>query len=394
MNAFTRLLSTAREAMYGRRIPQLKSTRTTSIVDIEPPQRVRLAIGGGLVPLVEVGQAVEAGALVARTPAAVRFQRRVHASLSGDVIALTDDEIVVEGEVPARRPLIAHSEPEWIAPEAIADTAREAGLVGMGGAMFPTYVKLSRAAPIDVVLVNGCESEPHLTCDHRVLVEHRDEVDCGTMLAMHAVGAERGLIVDQETYYPGGYERLLIRDVLGRTVSPRGLPRDVGALVMNVQSVRALHEAVCLGRPLIDRVITVDGGAVGRPGNYRVPIGTEVGHLMDVCRIDPSKTSAVLTGGPMMGSPAGRETPVTAGTGGVLALTPEELSESRTEPCIRCGHCMEACPFDLPAAYLVEAPHKAVLGCVECGACQFHCPAHIPLVRRLQEAKAIVTAWD
>jgi electron transport complex protein RnfC len=392
LSSFARVLATAREALYGRHIPRLKSTANTAITQIEPPQRVRLGVSG-LVALVEAGQTVEAGVLVARTREATGFQRRIHASLGGTVTALTNDEIVIEGEVPERPP-VTHNEPDWISPEAITDTAREAGLIGMGGAMFPTYLKLSRAAPIDIVLVNGCESEPYLTCDHRVLEEHRDEVNCGTVLAMHAVEAERGLIIDHETYYPGGYERLLIHDALGRVVPPRGLPRDVGTLVMNVQSVRALHDAVCLGRPLIDRVITVDGGAVGRPGNYCVPIGTEVGHLLDVCQVDLTKTAAILTGGPMMGKPAERETPVTPGTGSVLALTPAEFSQPLVQPCIRCGHCLEACPFDLPAAYLVESPHKAVLGCVECGACQFNCPAHIPLVSRLREAKAVVTAWD
>jgi electron transport complex protein RnfC len=386
------LLSTAREALYGRGIPRLKSTGDAPIIPIEPPQRVRFPIGG-LVAVVAPGQTVEAGALIARTPEASRFQRRIHASLSGTVTALDAGEIVLEGEVPERPP-VTHSEPDWILPEAIADTAREAGLIGMGGGMFPTYVKLSRVAPIDIVLVNGCESEPYLTCDQRVLEEHRDEVDCGTVLAMHAVEAGRGLIIDRETYYPGGYERLLISDVLGRVVPPRGLPRDVGVLVMNVQSARALHDAVCLGRPLIDRVVTVAGGGVGRPGNYRVPIGTEVGHLLEVCRVDLSKTAAILTGGPMMGESASPETPVTGGTGGLLALTAAERSQSLPQPCIRCGHCMEACPFDLPAAYLAESPHKAVLGCVECGACQFNCPARIPLVSRLRKAKAVVTAWD
>ncbi len=149
-----------------------------------------------------------------------------------------------------------------------------------------------------------------------------------------------------------------------------------------------------MGRPLINRVITIDGGAVGRPGNYRVPIGTEVGHLLDACDVDFSKTAAILCGGPMMGSAAERETPVTAGTGSVLALTAAELSQSQPQPCIRCGQCMEVCPFDLPAAYLVESPHEAVLGCIECGACQFTCPAHRPLVHGLQRAKAIVTEWD
>ena len=392
MSPLSRVLSTAREVLYGRRVPRLKSTRGVAITTIEPPARVRLSTAD-LIPVVEAGQKVEGGKLVARTRETSRFQRRVHASLTGTVVAVTDDQIIIEGHVPGRPP-IAHNEPEWIAPAAITDTAREAGLIGMGGALFPSYVKLSRVAPIEVVLVNGCESEPYLTCDHRVLEEQRDEVNCGLRLAMHTVGAGRGLIVDHETNYPGGYERLLIDRELGRTVPPRGLPRDVGTMVMNVQSILALHEAVCLGRPVIDRVITVDGGAVGRPGNYRVPIGTEVGHLLDVCQVDRSMAAMILVGGPMLGEPADATTPVTGGTGGVLALTSAELAQWRPQPCIRCGRCMEACPFDLPVVHLVENPHKTVLACIECGACQFICPAHRPLVNGLQKAKVLVTEWD
>ena len=115
---------------------------------------------------------------------------------------------------------------------------------------------------------------------------------------------------------------------------------------------------------------------------------------MKACQIDESKAEALLAGGPMMGAPANMETPITGGTGGLLALTRAELSQSHTQPCIRCGHCIEACPFDLPAAYLIESPNKAVLGCVECGACQFNCPARIPLVSKLQDAKAVVMEWD
>jgi electron transport complex protein RnfC len=392
MNSLSWVLSTAREALYGRQVPRLKTTRESAIITIPSPGHVRLATKG-LTPLVEVGQTVEGGKLVARSPISERFQRRIHASLTGTVTSVCADHIVIEGELPERPPL-THGVPEWIAPEAIRDTAREAGLIGMGGGMFPTYVKLSHPAPIEVVLVNGCESEPYLSCDHRVLTEQRDQANCGTELAMRAVGAQQGMIIDHEISYPGGYERLMIHDTLGKVIPKRGLPRDVGVLVLNVQSALALHEAVCLGRPLIDRVVTVDGGAVGRPGNYRVPIGTELRHLLQICEADPATTAQVVTGGPMMGNVADESESVNGGTGAVIALTAEELGDYHAQPCIRCGQCMEVCPYNLPVAHLVESPHKMVLDCIECGACQFTCPARRPLIEELRQAKAVVTAWD
>jgi electron transport complex protein RnfC len=392
MSSLGWVLSAAREALYGRQVPRLKTTRESTIITIPTPGHVRLGTKG-LTPLVEVGQAVEGGKLVARSPVSERFQRRIHASLTGTVTAVSEDHIIIEGELPERPPL-THGVPEWIAPEAIRDTAREAGLIGMGGGMFPTYVKLSHPAPIEVVLINGCESEPYLSCDHRVLAEHRDQANCGAELAMRAVGARQGMIIDHEINYPGGYERLMIHDTLGKVVPKRGLPRDVGVLVLNVQSALALHEAVCLGRPLIDRVVTVDGGAVGRPGNYRVPIGTELGHLLQLCETDPAKTAQIVTGGPMMGTVADKSEPVSGGTGAVIALTAEELGDYHAQPCIRCGQCMEVCPYNLPVAHLVESPHKVVLDCIECGACQFTCPARRPLIEELRQAKAVVTAWD
>jgi electron transport complex protein RnfC len=392
MSSLGWVLATAREALYGRQVPRLKTTRESAIITIPTPGHVRLGTEG-LTPLVEVGQTVEGGKLVARSPVSERFQRRIHASLTGTVTAVGEDHIIIEGELPERPPM-THGVPEWIAPEAIRDTAREAGLIGMGGGMFPTYVKLSHPAPIEVVLINGCESEPYLSCDHRVLAEHRDQTNCGAELAMRAVGARQGMIIDHEINYPGGYERLMIHDTLGKVIPKRGLPRDVGVLVLNVQSALALHDAVCLGRPLIDRVVTVDGGAVGRPGNYRVPIGTELGHLLQLCETDPAQTAQIVTGGPMMGAVADKSESVTGGTGAVIALTAEELGDYHAQPCIRCGQCMEVCPYNLPVAHLVESPHKVVLDCIECGACQFTCPARRPLIEELRQAKAVVTAWD
>jgi electron transport complex protein RnfC len=261
----------------------------------------------------------------------------------------------------------------------------------MGGATFPTHVKLSPPSPIDHVLVNGCESEPYLTCDHRVLVEHRDEVECGMQLAMQAVGATRGTIIAEDNHYLDGYERRLIQKALGRRVPHRGKPSDVGVLVINVQTVRALHQAVCQNRPLVDRVITVDGDAVRRPGNYVVPLGTPVSHILKACGVDPRRASAVIAGGPMMGAAVGPQTAVTGGTGGVLALGAHQIAWSGQDPCIQCGQCLEVCPLALPAGLLVRRPNPTVLQCIECGLCQFACPARRALLPALRKAKQGVT---
>ncbi|MBI4606954.1 MAG: SLBB domain-containing protein, partial [Planctomycetes bacterium] len=168
-----------------------------------------------------------------------------------------------------------------------------------------------------------------------------------------------------------------------------GLPRDAGAIVINVQTARALHQAVCLGRPLVDRVVTVDGGAVARPGNYVVPLGTELGHVLRACGTDLSRTAALVAGGPMMGVEATAETPLAAGMGGVLALEAREVHRPADAPCIRCGDCLEACPVGLSAQHLVLRPAPDLRRCILCGMCQYVCPAQRPLAALLRRAKEL-----
>lgn len=180
---------------------------------------------------------------------------------------------------------------------------------------------------------------------------------------------------------------MLVRRTLAREVPRGGRPPAVGAVVLNVQTIRAIHRAVNERRPLVDRVITVDGGAVGRPGNYVVPIGTEVGHVLASCEVDMERVAAVICGGPMMGYAAAPETPIAAGTIAVLALTHDEVSGRRDERCVRCGRCLAACPFELPVSRLIRRPTAAVLDCVECGLCEFVCPSERRLVARMRVLK-------
>jgi electron transport complex protein RnfC len=358
-----------------------------------------------MAPLVTAGDRVEAGCLVAESSSDERWYKCSHAPLLSTVSANGRPtngqakigngsarflQLLVEKDSTAHR-RCDHHHPAELAPEEIVDIARRAGLLGMGGGMFPTYVKLSPTTPIDWVIINGCESEPYLTCDHRVLVENRDEVECGMRLAMRAVGATQCTMVtaaDNFLDYLDGYEPRLVHKVLGRQVPKGGRPSDVGVVVLNVQSARALHRAVCEHRPLIDRVVTIDGNAIRRPGNYVVPLGTEIRHVLDSCGVDWGQTPTVIAGGPIMGSQVEPEAIVTAGTSGILALTTEEISESSHDPCIRCGRCQEVCPMALPSGQLVRKPTDLLLECIECGMCQFTCPAQRPILQEIRRAKS------
>jgi electron transport complex protein RnfC len=355
-----------------------------------------------MVPLVAAGDRVEAGCLVAESSSDEPWYRCSHAPLPSTVSANGHStngtskngngsarslELLVEKDSTTHRPCDHHL-PTEITPEEIVDIARRAGLLGMGGGMFPTYVKLSPKTPIDWVIINACESEPYLTCDHRVLMEHRDEVECGKRLAMRSVGATHGTIETAKNEYLDGYEPRLIHNVLGRQIPKGGRPSDVGVVVLNVQSARALHRAVCERRPLVDRVVTVDGNAIQRPGNYVVSLGTEIHHVLDACGVDWDQKPTVIAGGPIMGRPVEPGAIVTAGTSGILALTTDEISTPSPNPCIRCGRCQEVCPMALPASQLIRRPTEMLLNCIECGMCQFTCPAQQPILQKIRKAKS------
>ncbi len=368
---------------------------------LEVPQRLRLPIDS-MTSQAAVGDRVEAGDLLAESFDDDRSYRCCHAPLSGTVVAIggstnghtTNDngfprflELLIDKESLASQPCNQPHRADLSGDE-IVDIARRSGLKGMGGGMFPTFVKLSPNTPIDWVIINGCESEPYLTCDHRVLEEYRDEVECGMRLAMRAVGATNGTIVEGENDFLDGYEPRLIRNELGRDVPRGGRPSDVGVVVLNVQSARSLHQAVCEQRPLVDRVVTVDGNAIRRPGNYVVPLGTEIRHVLNVCGIDWEQTPTVINGGPVMGRRVELDSTVTAGTGGILALTSDEISDPSPGPCIRCGSCQAVCPRDLPAGQLVRQPSNLLFECVECGVCQIACPAERPLLEDIRKVKS------
>ncbi|MDP6929277.1 MAG: 4Fe-4S dicluster domain-containing protein [Planctomycetota bacterium] len=368
-------------------IPPRKTEADSTIRRIEAPSMVRVSCEG-LVVLPRPGDSVAAGDVLARSPRGASLQRRLHSPLTGTVRIENSQTVIVEGEWPSSLPTEHHDDPgQWEADE-IINRALEAGLLGMGGGMFPTYLKLGSGKPMDHVIVNGCEGEPYLSCDHRVLTEHRQEVECGMRLAMRATGAAKGHIVSKEPNYLAGYERFLIEATLGRNVPDGRSPLDVGVMVINAQTARALHQAVCGRKPLTERVITVAGDAVGRPGNYLVPLGTTVDHILEVCDYDAGRTERLVAGGPMMGREVDLDSAVKAGTGGILALGRKEARRATESACIRCGRCIEACPLALPVTGLIQEPvSEAVLRCIECGICQYVCPARLSLVPRLRAAK-------
>lgn len=318
-------------------------------------------------------------------------------------------------------------EPASFDPELILQRIRNAGLVGMGGATFPTYFKLKRnpAQPVDTLVLNGAECEPYLTADHRLMLECPEAIVVGMQLAMHAAGATRGIIAIEQnkpdaiealrkvsagrpglevaicaTKYPMGGERQLIPAVTGRVVpsAPKGLPLNVGVVVINVSTAHAIARAVVHEAPFTHRVVTVTGLGVERPGNFLVPIGTKFSELIE--RAAGGVTAAalkVLAGGPMMGPTVPNlDVPVTKGVGGITVMIEEETAHWHEGACIRCGRCIDNCPLFLSPTKIAHAiKHREyqlaidfdMQACCECGCCSYVCPAQIPLAQYIRAGK-------
>ncbi len=418
--------------------PESKTaTETEATVRLPLPERVYIPmsqhIGAPSKPVVAKGDEVKVGTVIGEPRAAVSVP--THSSVSGRVTdvapmlhPLTGTKVptcVIESDgqdTPAEG--IGERTTDGLAPADIVAAVRDAGIVGMGGAAFPTHFKLSPPAgkPIDTLLINGCECEPYLTADHRLMLERTGDLVAGTGFIARALGVEEIIIGIEDnkpdavarvreatagtgfrvralrTKYPQGAEKQLIKACLGREVPSGGLPLDVGCVVQNVGTAVAVSEAVRLNRPLVERVTTVTGPGVTRPANLWVRIGTPVSALIEACGGYAGEPAKLIMGGPMMGIAVSTDAvPVLKGTSGVLVLDAASAAELRDHDCIRCGRCIKACPMGLAPQNLYyhirsrrwdDAEKAHVLDCIECGCCAYACPAKIRLVHHFKLAKS------
>lgn len=334
--------------------------------------------------------------------------------------------LVVDKDAPQRQ--WAYKDWQSLAADELLQKVRAAGIVGIGGAGFPTHVKLKPPAdnPVDTLLLNGAECEPYITADHRTMLEKADEVIEGARILLKILGIETCVvgiennkpdairamtdaanavtgkgckisIAPLQVKYPQGSEKQLIQAITGRKVPAMALPSAVGVVVHNVATTRAVYEAVALDKPLIEKVITVSGRGISKPANLLVKIGTSVSDIVAYCGGISGEIGKVVLGGPMMGfAVSSLDIPVTKTTSSVLLLTEEEIDTRPLSPCIRCGWCLEACPMGLEPKEIgihVEAGRGdltaqfGVFECFECGSCAYVCPAKRPLVQFIRLAK-------
>lgn len=396
---------------------------------------VRQHIGAPCSAIVKVGDLVKKGQVVAEAQAFVSSP--IHASTSGKVIEIAEYPHPVFGTCMAVV-IESDGQDEWVAGLPLArdwktlevteikEIIRQTGMVGMGGATFPTHVKMAPPADkeIHTFILNGAECEPFLTADHRVMLEQSDKIVTGMRIAMKVLGVSKGYIgieankpdaiaalktacdgisglevITLQTKYPQGAEKTLISVICGKDVPSGGLPMDVGVVVQNVGTVVAIADAVETGIPLIERVTTVTGGAVSEPKNIRFRIGTTFAAAVALCGGFSEKPAKVIMGGPMMGmAQRTLDVPIIKGTSGILVLSAADVNYGPERPCIRCGRCVEACPMGLVPSMLsilsergAHATAKAeydLLDCVECGSCVYVCPAKRNMVHYIKLSKA------
>ncbi|MEM2250684.1 MAG: electron transport complex subunit RsxC [Candidatus Hadarchaeales archaeon] len=410
----------------GIKLPHLKPTAGFTIERMKLPSLVvvplKQHIGAVCEPLVQKGEKVKTGQKIGDSHA--NLSAPVHSPISGVVKEVRMHPIPTGEEVPS---IFIESDgvdewvetsgidPEKAGREEILSRIREAGIVGLGGAAFPTHVKLNPPKKVDTLIINGCEGEPFITADHRLMLEYPERIMRGVEIMMKVCGAERAIIAIEEdkrdaeqqlkkfeterikiavlpSRYPQGDERHLIKALLRREVPAGGLPFDVGVVVQNVATAKAVADAILDGKPLIERIVTVTG-AVRLPKNLLVRIGTLFSALIEECGGPAREYDKIVAGGPMMGFAQWCDIPVIKGTNCVLLMKSVEDEE---RDCIRCGRCVDVCPMGLEPTILASFSKKKmfdkcleyrVTSCDECGCCAYVCPSKIPLVQYIKLAK-------
>jgi len=420
--------------------PENKLTSGGKIQKLPVPEQVIIPlgqhIGAPATPVVQKGDTVKAGQLIGQASGFV--SANVHSSVSGTVLAVENRPDAAGLQKPCV--VIKVEGDEWMegidrsekidhnitaSQEEILKAITAAGIVGMGGATFPTQVKLSPppGSKAEILIINGVECEPYLTADHRIMLERAEEIIIGVQILMKAIDVKQAIIgiennkrdaIDRLTSitskvlgieicplkvkYPQGGEKQLIKATTGRAVPSGALPIAVGAVVQNVGTALAVYEAVMKHKPLMERVVTVTGKSMNNPGNFLCRIGTPVSELINAAGGLPEDTAKVIGGGPMMGrTMVNIDSPVMKGTSGVLIINEKEGPRKPSRNCIRCSKCVSACPMGLePYLLMTLSRHdllerleaEKVMDCIECGSCSYTCPADRPLLDYIRLGKA------
>ncbi len=428
--------------MGGVHPPENKLSANAPIEVLPVPSSVFIPVGQHIgapaTPVVKRGDEVKTGQLIAKSSSFV--STNIHSPVSG-VVKRVDFQADSSG-YPKQGILIDVKGDEWLETidrtdnlikefdpdgQAIVSKIQDAGIVGLGGATFPTHVKLvpPKGMKANVLLINGVECEPYLTSDHRLMLEKPNEILVGTQLLMKALNVEKAVIgiennkpdairiltekskafsgitvIALKVKYPQGGEKQLIKAVTGKEVPSGGLPIAVGAVVSNVGTAFAVYEAIQKNKPLIERVVTITGKAITKPSNFLVRIGTPVSALIEAAGGMSGSTGKIISGGPMMGrAVATAEVPVTKGTSGILLMEEEESRRKEQIACIRCSRCVTACPMGLEPYLLMtlsekhifdRAEENRIMDCIECGSCSYTCPSNRPLLDYIRFGKGKV----
>ncbi|MBR5713816.1 MAG: electron transport complex subunit RsxC [Clostridia bacterium] len=428
-------------SLGGVHVPHRKNTASMAAVRMTPPQSVVIPtvmhIGAPAKPCVRAGDKVEVGQLIAESGGFISAP--IHSSVSGTVKKVEDIVLSNGRKAPAvfidsdgeMRPYEGLKKPVVSTLEELADAVRESGIVGLGGAGFPTSVKLAikDVSQVDYIVINGAECEPYITSDTRTMLDSTDYVVRGArrlfeLLKPKAVyiGVEKNkpeaiaelkkrfkddeniIVKALPPIYPQGGEKVLIYNTTGRIVQEGKLPLDAGVVIMNVTTLAKVEHFIETGMPLVEKLVTVDGSAVKNPMNVYVPIGTRMADVFEFCGGFKKEPKKLLYGGPMMGTAVpDLETPIIKNTNAILAFDEKDARLGRETPCIRCGNCVNHCPMGLNPPAIAKAYKnkdgealfkQRVQLCMECGACSFVCPANQPIVQRHKLAKTVLREWQ